>query len=235
MLRPALPGYDPATAAPDYSLEAPAEALRAERAPAGVSPGGLVGHSLGGYVALAFAEQYPGLVAGLGLFHSSALPDNEEAEQRRARNRTFLAEHGVAAYAEEYLQPQLSPTHRELLTNEVQQLQELAVAVPLAVAPGNTPPPTAPPLSCSRLACKGLGAGRIWAGLGALRTAAHRGALLGLGQGRIIDRLNFVLVLVGDGLLHVLLGGHVPQHVLGQDNADLADAGLKSPQVPVRG
>jgi len=137
VLTPALPGYDPATAATDYSLEAAAEALRAELAAAGVGRAVLVGHSMGGYVALAFAEHYPGLVAGLGLFHSSSLPDTAEDRERRTRNRTFLEEHGVAAYAEEFLQPQLSPTHRESLTNEVQQLQELAVAVPLAVALGN--------------------------------------------------------------------------------------------------
>ncbi|GAB2471351.1 hypothetical protein GCM10011375_37840 [Hymenobacter qilianensis] len=137
VLTPALPGYDPTHAATDYSLEAAAEALRATLAAAGVSRAVLVGHSMGGYVALAFAEQYPGLVAGLGLFHSSALPDNEEDLERRTRNRTFLQEHGVAAYADEFLQPQLSPTHRESLTHEVQQLQAIAAAVPLAVALGS--------------------------------------------------------------------------------------------------
>jgi pimeloyl-ACP methyl ester carboxylesterase len=137
VLMPALPGYDPTRAATDYSLEAAAQALRNELAEAGIGRAVLVGHSMGGYVALAFAEQYPGLVAGLGLFHSSSLPDSEEDGERRTRNRTFLEEHGVAAYAEEFLQPQLSPVHRESLTNEVQHLQELAAAVPLSVALGS--------------------------------------------------------------------------------------------------
>ena len=65
VLTPALPGYDPASPATDYSLEAAAEAVRAELAAAGVGRAVLVGHSMGGYVALAFAEKYPGLVAGL--------------------------------------------------------------------------------------------------------------------------------------------------------------------------
>lgn len=84
---------------------------------------------MGGYVARAFAEKYPGLAAGLGLFHSSALPDTEEDAERRARNRTFLEQHGVAAFADEFLQPQLSPTHREYLVDPVAQLQRLAAAV----------------------------------------------------------------------------------------------------------
>ena len=137
VLTPALPGYDPENAATDYSLEAAARALRAELAAAGVGRAVLVGHSMGGYVALAFAEQYPGLVAGLGLFHSSALPDTDEDRERRTRSRTFLEEHGVAAYADEFLQPQLSAVHCESLNNEVQQLQQIAAAVPLAVALGS--------------------------------------------------------------------------------------------------
>jgi len=137
VLMPALPGYGEASAATDYSLEAAADAVRAELAAAGAGRAVLVGHSMGGYVALAFAEKYPGLVAGLGLFHSSALPDNEVDAERRARNRTFLAEHGVAAFADEFLQPQLSPVHRESMNDSVAQLQRLAAAVPLAVALGN--------------------------------------------------------------------------------------------------
>ena len=137
VLTPALPGYKPGDAATDYSLDAAADAVRAELAQAGIGRAVLVGHSMGGYVALAFAEKHPGLVAGLGLFHSSSLPDGEHDAERRARNRTFIEEHGVAAFADEFLQPQLSPTHRESMNNEVEMLQRIAAAVPLAVALGN--------------------------------------------------------------------------------------------------
>jgi pimeloyl-ACP methyl ester carboxylesterase len=137
VLTPALPGYGADHSASDYSLEAAAEAVRAELATAGIGRAVLVGHSMGGYVALAFAQKYPGFVAGLGLFHSSALPDTTEDAERRARNRTFIQEHGVAAFAEEFLQPQLSPTHRESMNDSVAHLQSLAAAVPLAVALGS--------------------------------------------------------------------------------------------------
>jgi pimeloyl-ACP methyl ester carboxylesterase len=136
VLTPALPGYGPAEAASaaSASLDAAAESVRAELAAAGVGHAVLVGHSMGGYVALAYAEKYPGLVAGLGLFHSSSLADSEDDTQRRARTRTFIEQHGVAAFAHEFLQPQLSATHRESLTQEVEQLQRIASAVPQAVA-----------------------------------------------------------------------------------------------------
>lgn len=135
VLTPALPGYD-GTDAPgeDYSLEGAAAAVRAEMERAGIGRAVLVGHSMGGYVALAFAEKYPGLVAGLGLFHSSALPDTEDDHARRTRNRDFIEEHGVPAFAQEFLQAQFAAEHRESMAHHLEMLQRLAAAVPPAVA-----------------------------------------------------------------------------------------------------
>ncbi|HEU4718416.1 MAG TPA: alpha/beta hydrolase [Bacteroidia bacterium] len=45
----------------------------------------LVGHSMGGYVSLAFAEKYPDNLRGLCLFHSTSLPDSEEKKLDRER------------------------------------------------------------------------------------------------------------------------------------------------------
>ena len=43
----------------------------------------------------------------------------------------------MAAFADDFLQPQLSPVHRESLTLYIRQLQAIAAAVPLAVALGS--------------------------------------------------------------------------------------------------
>jgi pimeloyl-ACP methyl ester carboxylesterase len=45
----------------------------------------LTGHSMGGYVSLAFAELYPETLNGLVLFHSQAAADSEEAKRNRDR------------------------------------------------------------------------------------------------------------------------------------------------------
>jgi pimeloyl-ACP methyl ester carboxylesterase len=45
----------------------------------------MVGHSMGGYVALAFADLYPDNLKGLCLFHSSAYPDSDEKKVDRQR------------------------------------------------------------------------------------------------------------------------------------------------------
>ncbi|MFC1732126.1 alpha/beta fold hydrolase [candidate division KSB1 bacterium] len=45
----------------------------------------MIGHSMGGYVTLQFAEQYPEKLKGFGLFHSHAAADSEEAKKNRER------------------------------------------------------------------------------------------------------------------------------------------------------
>jgi len=45
----------------------------------------MLGHSMGGYVTLAFAELYPELVRGMVIFHSHAASDTPEAKHNRDR------------------------------------------------------------------------------------------------------------------------------------------------------
>lgn len=45
----------------------------------------IVGHSMGGYVALAFANLFPDNLRGLCLFHSTAYPDSDEKKKDRLR------------------------------------------------------------------------------------------------------------------------------------------------------
>ena len=47
----------------------------------------IIGHSMGGYVSLAFSENYPEILSGLCLFHSSPISDNED--KKIARNLTI--------------------------------------------------------------------------------------------------------------------------------------------------
>jgi len=60
----------------------------------------IVGHSMGGYVALAFARLYPDRVSGLGLVSSQALADNEERKQGRYKSAAEVADHGIGSVVE---------------------------------------------------------------------------------------------------------------------------------------
>jgi len=54
----------------------------------------IIGHSMGGYITLAIAEKYPGILGGFGLFHSSAFADSEEKKTARRRSIEFMQTHG---------------------------------------------------------------------------------------------------------------------------------------------
>ncbi|HWB92606.1 MAG TPA: alpha/beta fold hydrolase, partial [Puia sp.] len=58
----------------------------------------LIGHSMGGYISLAFAEHYPGRMLGLGFFHSTAFADSEEKKTARRKSIEFIRQHGAAPY-----------------------------------------------------------------------------------------------------------------------------------------
>ena len=53
----------------------------------------LVGHSMGGYVTLAFAELFRKKLSGFVLFHSTAFDDSEEALERRNKAIAMLKSH----------------------------------------------------------------------------------------------------------------------------------------------
>ncbi len=58
----------------------------------------LIGHSMGGYITLAFAEKYPELLNGFCLFHSSAFADDIEKKQSRRKGIDFIKTNGSYAF-----------------------------------------------------------------------------------------------------------------------------------------
>ncbi|MBI2731229.1 MAG: alpha/beta hydrolase [Sphingobacteriales bacterium] len=58
----------------------------------------IIGHSMGGYVTLAFAEKYPSRLHKFGLFHSTAYADNEEKIKARRKGIEFIKEYGAYAF-----------------------------------------------------------------------------------------------------------------------------------------
>jgi pimeloyl-ACP methyl ester carboxylesterase len=58
----------------------------------------LIGHSLGGYIALAFAALYPERLHAFGLFHSTAYPDSDEKKAMRRKAIEFIRHNGSDAF-----------------------------------------------------------------------------------------------------------------------------------------
>jgi pimeloyl-ACP methyl ester carboxylesterase len=62
----------------------------------------VIGHSMGGYIALAFAEKYPEMITGLGLFHSTAYQDSDERKALRTKNVEFLGKFGTEFFIKNF-------------------------------------------------------------------------------------------------------------------------------------
>lgn len=66
----------------------------------------LIGHSLGGYIALAMVARSAEKFAGFGLLHSTALPDSAEKKQSRDKTIEFIEKNGTQAFTTNFI-PQL--------------------------------------------------------------------------------------------------------------------------------
>jgi pimeloyl-ACP methyl ester carboxylesterase len=90
----------------------------------------LVGHSMGGYVALAFAELFPEKLKGLVLFHSHPFADSDE----KRKNRQFEIEQVAAGYFESMINtniPRLFANYNlERLRAWVESWKTMALATP---------------------------------------------------------------------------------------------------------
>jgi pimeloyl-ACP methyl ester carboxylesterase len=63
----------------------------------------VIGHSLGGYVALAMTSLRPDQVSKLVLFHSTAYPDSEEKKANRNKVVEFIGKNGVLAFTSNFI------------------------------------------------------------------------------------------------------------------------------------
>lgn len=58
----------------------------------------MLGHSMGGYITLAFAEKYASLLKGFGFIHSTAFADSDEKKQNRLKGIGMMEEYGGYAF-----------------------------------------------------------------------------------------------------------------------------------------
>lgn len=80
----------------------------------------VIGHSLGGYVALALLELMGSRLKAIGLFHSTAFPDDEEKKGMRNRTIVFLQKNGVEKFVTSFVPPLFPENRREELASEIQ-------------------------------------------------------------------------------------------------------------------
>jgi pimeloyl-ACP methyl ester carboxylesterase len=84
----------------------------------------LIGHSMGGYMSLAFAEKYPEKIHALGLFHSGSYPDSEEKKESRDKNIRFIKNHDPALFVEQSIPGLFSESFKAEHPEEISKLTD---------------------------------------------------------------------------------------------------------------
>lgn len=90
----------------------------------------LIGHSMGGYIALAFAELYPENIKGLVLLNSTSRADSDE--RKTNRDRAIVAvKQNYTAFVRMSIANLFSENNREKLINEIESVKTEALKTPL--------------------------------------------------------------------------------------------------------
>lgn len=84
----------------------------------------VIGHSLGGYVALALLELMGNRIKGIGLFHSTAFADDADKKAMRNRTISFLKKNGVEKFVTSFVPPLFPENRREELGEEIESAIE---------------------------------------------------------------------------------------------------------------
>jgi pimeloyl-ACP methyl ester carboxylesterase len=142
LIIPDLPGSGRSEMIDDMSIEGLAEVIKkillAETSPNSVASnrlnkfedsqnppsggrGAFIGHSMGGYIALAFAEKYPELLTGLGLVHSSAFADSEEKKVTRRKGIEFIKQNGAFEFLKTAIPNLFSPRSKDEMPEKIDE------------------------------------------------------------------------------------------------------------------
>jgi pimeloyl-ACP methyl ester carboxylesterase len=128
VVAPDLPGHGISEVrGPVHTMEFLAEVVHAALVELGISKCTLVGHSMGGYVALAFAAAYSEMLEGIVLFSST--PNADSPSKREDRQREIAIVEGGKKELLSRTAPErgFAPENRRKFRDEIEDLAELTM------------------------------------------------------------------------------------------------------------
>lgn len=81
----------------------------------------MLGHSLGGYITLAFAEKYSERLNGFSLIHSTGFPDSEEAKKGRDTSALKIDDEGIEVFIDGLIPKLFAPNNVKSHQNSVDE------------------------------------------------------------------------------------------------------------------
>ncbi|MGB3183099.1 MAG: alpha/beta hydrolase [Cyclobacteriaceae bacterium] len=124
---PDLPGFGESTSLPEgFSIEEVSEKVYEALKEKGLEEFAVIGHSLGGYVALAMADKHPEAIRLLGLFNSTAYGDTEEKRHTRNKTIEFVQNRGVQRFIDTFVPNLFYAPRREELADSIEEVNLIA-------------------------------------------------------------------------------------------------------------
>ncbi|WP_088072473.1 alpha/beta fold hydrolase [Gottfriedia luciferensis] len=121
-----LPGHGDSTSIKEeHSIEEYADKIKELLDDLNIKQTTMFGHSLGGYITLAFAEKYSHYLNGFSLIHSTAFPDSEEAKKGRLANVEKVKNDGVKMVVDGLVPKLFSPTNAQNNIPEIELAKEI--------------------------------------------------------------------------------------------------------------
>jgi len=96
----------------------------------GIGRAVIVGHSMGGYATLAFAEIFPEMITGFCLFHSHAMADTEEKKQNRDREIELVKAGKKMQIINTNIPKAFADDNLDTFADEVERARQIAIATP---------------------------------------------------------------------------------------------------------
>ena len=107
-----------------HTMEFMADTVHAAMETLGIGRAVVVGHSMGGYVALEMLRKYPEAFAGLVLFHSTPNPDSEKKREDRLREIHLIEGGKKELIARSFPHVGFAPQNRKRLAWAVEELSD---------------------------------------------------------------------------------------------------------------
>ena len=113
---------------PVHEMEEQAHMVRSVLSELGIHKYIVIGHSMGGYVALAIAELYPGEITGLALMNSTSLADTPEKQINRDRAIQAVKQNH-RSFVRIAIPGLFAPGNREKFSKEIKALTQISLSM----------------------------------------------------------------------------------------------------------
>lgn len=97
----------------------------------------ILGHSLGGYITLSFAQRYASRLDGFGLIHSTTYPDSDEGKEKRITAVSTIQNEGITAFVDNLVPNLFAPDHVLSSPELVERAKEIGYRTPPQGASGS--------------------------------------------------------------------------------------------------